>query len=92
MKRHAQCARSKPVRKMEVTTNLRTGLDLRTGPSCCENTNLRTGLDQWTTAANQWHVAMGYNKRSTTTDTNEPVQCPHTRLGDSENDTWGELL
>ena len=31
-----------------VATNMRTGLDLRTGPYCCENTNLRTGLDQWT--------------------------------------------
>ena len=32
----------------EVLANLRTGLDLRTGPPYCENTNLRTGLDQWT--------------------------------------------
>ena len=33
---------------LPVATNLQTGLDLRTGPYCCENTNLRTGLDQWT--------------------------------------------
>ena len=62
----------------KVVTNLRTGLDLRTDLYCCENTNLRTELDQWT--GNQWHVAMGYNKRST----NEPVECPHACLGDSE--------
>ena len=81
-----------PLSFIPVATNLRTGLDLRTGPSCCENTNLRTGPDWTSGPGNQWHVAMGYNKRSTTNDTNETVQYPHTRLGDHENDTWDELL
>ena len=65
-----------------VATNLQTGLDLRTGPYCCVNTNLRTGLDQ--AISGTWPYT-GYNKQST----NESVWCPHTRLGDFENDTRG---
>ena len=69
-----------------VVANLQTGLDLRTGPPCCENTNLRTGLDQWTRQSiprgHAWPIR----------STNEPVQCPYARLGDSENDTRGRIL
>ena len=55
----------------EVATNL------RTGPYCCENTNLRTGLDQWT----RQPMARGHARAITNDLPNEPVWCPHTRLG-----------
>ena len=69
-----------------VVANFRTGLDLRTGPYCCENTNLRTGLDQWTKAINGTWPCMAIRS------TNESVQCPYARFGDSENDTRGRIL
>ena len=66
-----------------VATNLQTGLDLRTGPSCCENTNLRTGLDQWTRQS----IARDHGLYQRTC-----AVSPLTRTWEIlKNDTWGHM-
>ena len=70
-----------------VATNLRTGLDLQTGPYCCENTNLRTGLDQWTRQL--MARSHGYNKQSIPTNL---CSVPTHAWATLKNDTWGRII